>query len=262
MIYEEKTGLIRKGLFEVQNAVGVGRREEAYHQSLRMWLEDQKVPFVSKHPHPLELNGNPAHMFFPDFVLWNAITVELKAVPRRLRIEEQVQIFDYLKCRGDHLGLLVNMGLDRVHVDRIVYEQSEPELQQDWQYWTEDIGENERHIGTSVQRALLDIYEKHGVGYGTEATSRLVQFSLRQRGLAFTVEPVCDALYRGHQVDKAPLDCLVADNRILLVFTALFDTNDFNISRGISYLQALGLHWGIAANFGKRMLQINGLRAS
>jgi GxxExxY protein len=97
MIYEEKTELLLGGLFEVQNGVGVGRREEAYHQALAMWLETAEVPFVSKAPHSIELAGDLAHTLYPDFVVWDMITMELKALPRRLHEEERVQIFDYLE---------------------------------------------------------------------------------------------------------------------------------------------------------------------
>ena len=262
MIYENQTGLLWQGLFEVQNEVGVGRREEAYHQAYRIWLKEQAVPFGSKPPHPLELNGKAAHTLHPDFVVWDAVTVELKALPRRLRDEERVQIFDYLKCRGDRLGLLVNMGLDRVHVQRIVYDPVEPVLHEHWQQWNDSIRGDDRRAGTAVRRALLDVYETHGVGYGTEVTTKLVRFALRQRGLRCVITPVCDALYGGRKVDRSPLDCVVAADRILMVVTALFDSNDFNISRGLSYLRALGLRWGIAANFGKQMVEIAGLRAS
>ena len=46
---------------------------------------------------------------------------------------------------------------------------------------------------------------------------------------------------------------------IVLTFTALFDNNEFNINRGKSYLKALGLNWGIAANFGKTKAELTGL---
>ncbi len=39
-----------------------------------------------------------------------------------------------------------------------------------------------------------------------------------------------------------------------------FDDNQFNVSRGLSYLRALGLHWGVAANFGKEVAEFVGLR--
>ena len=76
MIYEERTKLARRGLFEVQNEVGLGRREEAYHQAFRIWLEGLEVPHQSKAPHYLNLDGGVAHTLHPDFVLWDAITVE------------------------------------------------------------------------------------------------------------------------------------------------------------------------------------------
>ena len=53
------------------------------------------------------------------------------------------------------------------------------------------------------------------------------------------------------------------DGRILLTFTGLFDGNEFNVNRGKSYLKALDLTWGVAANFGKTQAQFTGLhRAS
>jgi hypothetical protein len=38
---------------------------------------------------------------------------------------------------------------------------------------------------------------------------------------------------------------------IVLTLTALFENNDFNMNQGRSYMRALGLRWGIAANFGR-----------
>jgi hypothetical protein len=88
MIYEEKTALLRGGLFDVQNEVSLGRREEAYHQAFHAWLEGAAIPCRSKAPHPLMLAGEVAHTLCPEFVAWEAITIELKAIPRRLHEEE------------------------------------------------------------------------------------------------------------------------------------------------------------------------------
>ncbi len=54
MIYKEKTETLRKGLLEVQNTVGLGRNEEAYHQACRIWLAKNGVPFQSKPAHTLQ----------------------------------------------------------------------------------------------------------------------------------------------------------------------------------------------------------------
>jgi len=261
MIYEQKTRLLRRGLFHVQNEVGVGRHEEAYHQAYCMWLTEQGVPHKSKPAQVLTLGGEVAHTLHPDVVAWDSITIELKALPRRLRDEERVQIFDYLKCREDKLGLLANLGLDRVHVERIVYETPEYELHEDWQHWADSIGGDDRSIGRAVRAALMAVCNTHGPGYGMEVTTKLTHFSLRQQRLPFTVAPACAATYQGEEVGDAPLDCIVVADRVLLVFTALFDSNDFNISRGLSYMRGLGFHWGIAANFGKKAVALTGLRA-
>jgi hypothetical protein len=50
-----------------------------------------------------------------------------------------------------------------------------------------------------------------------------------------------------------------ADDKVCLAFTALFDSNEFNVNRGRSYMKALGLDWGIAANFGKTKAEFCGL---
>jgi len=260
LLYEDKTELLMRCLFDVQNEVGLGKREEAYHRACKLWLDESAVPYRSKPPHHLYLAGQKAHTLYPDFVLWDSITVELKAVPRDLEDGELVQIFDYLKCRKDRLGLLVNMGLDRVHPQRIVYEEPEYELTEAWDYWTGHVTGRAREVGIAVHETLRAIFDAHGTGYSSEVVQALILFELRRRGLPLTVSPVAKAFYRGAEVDEWPLDCVVVDDCMLLTFTALFDNNNFCVDRGLSFLKALGLRWGIAANFGKKAAQFNGLR--
>jgi hypothetical protein len=192
-------------------------------------------------------------------VAWDSITVELKAMPRRLRQTEFVQLFDYLKCRNDRLGLLVNMGLDRVHVERLDYERPETTLEENWDYWSGRVSGRDRDIGLSVREALRAIYHEHETGYGAEVTEKLILFALQTYRMNVTIKPIATAYYHGIALQQSPLDCVVIENRILLTFTALFDSNEFSIHRGKSYLKALGLNWGIAANFGKAKAEFAGI---
>lgn len=260
LLYEDKTEVLRRCFFDVQNEVGLGRQEEGYHQACVIWLKQLGVPYRSKPAHNLLLGGEIAHTLFPDLVAWDAITVELKAVPRKLANSERVQVFDYLKCRNDRLGLLVNMGLDRVHIERIVYDPPEYQLKEDWQYWSGRIDGRNREAGAEVRAALGAVYEAHQTGYGEEVTEKLILSELRRRGMGFVAAPLSKAYFRGCEVHEAPLNCLVIEGSILLVYTALFDSNQFNVSRGLSYLKALGLHWGVAANFGREIAEFVGLR--
>jgi GxxExxY protein len=254
-----KDGAAQTVFFEVQNEVGLGRQEEAYHQACKLWLEEHEIPHARKPPHRLMLEGQEAYVLHPDFVIWDSITVELKAVPRKLSQAEFVQLFDYLKFRRDRIGLLVNMGLDRVQVERVAYDPPTMNLDESWTYWTGLIDGRDRDVGIAVHKALQAIYDSHGTGYGDEVTQRLIFCALTVHGLRFQESPVSKAYYRNVEVGESPLNCLVIENNILLTYTTLFDNNQFAISRGLSYLSALNLEWGIAVNFGKRTTEFTGL---
>ena len=161
LVYQDQTRLLRKCFFDVQNEVGLGRKEEAYHHACKIWLRHNRIPFRSKPPHELLLAGDIAHKLIPDLVIADSITIELKAVPRKLASSEYVQLFDYLKCRNDRLGLLVNMGLDRVHVERIVYDAPNHQLIENWQHWTGVIDGRQREVGTKVRSALVAVFDGH-----------------------------------------------------------------------------------------------------
>jgi hypothetical protein len=103
---------------------------------------------------------------------------------------------------------------------------------------------------------LRTIYQEHATGYGEEVTEKLILFALHTYHLNVMLRPVCRSQFHGVQLRESPLDCLVIEDCILLTFTALFDNNEFNINRGRSYPKALGLNWGIAANFGKTKAEL------
>ena len=229
MIYEDKTSLIRRGLFDVQNEVGLGRKEEVYHHAFHSWLMEQDIPYFSKKPHPLMVHGEVAHVLCPDFVVWDCISIELK------------------------------MGLDRVHVERIVYDRPLYEMIENWEAWRNATSESAKKIGQTVQQILKNIYQEHQTGYGSEVTERLITFALGKEGLSFTTNPPGPSIYHGQALGESPLACLIVEKELVVVFTALFDDNTFNIQRCRSFMTALGLNWGIAINFGKRKLEINGL---
>jgi len=246
----------------VQNEVGLGKRELAYQRGCELWLEEHGVPYRAKPAHPVRLHGETAHTLFPDLVVWDTITVELKAARRKLRNSDLVQVLNYLKYRGDKLGMLANMGLTRVEVERVPYGQPEYSLEENWDYWTDKIPGRDREVGVEVREALRDIFNAHGVRYGEDVTVDLVASALRHRRPSSVVKPTSKAFYHGTLVDEAPLDCILVENRLVLVWSALFDRNGINIGRGRSYLRSLSKQWGIAANFGKTVLQLTGLHAS
>ncbi len=88
---------------------------------------------------------------------------------------------------------------------------------------------------------------------------KLLGAELARRGLGYITSPICRAYFRDQIVDESPIDCTIVEEEVILVGSALYEDNEFNVHRGISFLEALDLEWGIAANFGKKELQITGL---
>jgi len=260
LIYREESGRLRGCSFDVQNAVGLGKREKGYQNGCQLWLEGQGVPFRAHPPHHIRLRGKIVHTLRPDLVAWDKITVELKAERRKLINADFVQLFDYLKFRKDRLGLLVNFGLERVEVQRIPYEQPKYELLEDWSYWSGGISGKDRELGAQIWDALRFIFDAHGSGYCEEIVRKLILFELRERGLRYAEAPIAKSFYRDVLVDEAALDCITVEDTILLIFSALLDDNGINTGRGRSYLESLGLEWGVAANFGKTAVEVAGLR--
>jgi len=260
MLHEQYTYSLPQCFFAVQNEVGLGRQEDAYQKGCCLWFSENQVPVVSKPPHPLLLDGEPAYVLYPDFVGWDSLSIEIKAVPRKLNTSEWVQIRDYMKCRGEPLGLLVNFGLDRVHVERVTHTPRQTALVENWDYWQDAIKGEDREIGIAVRDALRAVYAQHSTGYSLRVISKLILFALTRRGLSVIESPNAWAFYRSIQVGEGPLDCMVVQGRLVLVCTALFDSNDFNISRGLSFMKTLGVEWGVAANFGREKAEFQGLR--
>lgn len=260
LVHRAETERLISGLFVVHNEVGLGRHEEAYQQAYKIWAAEQSLPVLSRPPVPLLIAGREAFVLYPDFVAWDQIILELKALLRVLGPSEELQLFDYLRARGNRLGLLVNMGLDRVHVERRVYDPPPTHVSEDWSHWARAITGQDRQIGLAIRDALRLVYQSHRTGYSLAVTEKLVLTSLAVQGLKIVVRPLAKATFHQHVVHESPLECFVIEDRFVLTLTAHFDNNEFNSSLGLSCLKTLNLPWGVAVNFGRTELQINALR--
>ncbi len=206
------------------------------------------------------LRGREACVLFPDFIVWQEITIELKALPHKLGPADEQQLFDYFRAGTNRLGLLVNMGLDRVHVERRIYDPPPTAIVEDWAYWSGEIAGQGREIGYAIRDTLRLVYDAHHTGYGSEVVEKLVLFALQLEGLKVVVRPVAKAFYQGVQVHESAIECFVIEDRFVLVLTALYCDNEFNMNLGRSHMRTLGLPWGVAVNFGRSELQVTGLR--
>jgi len=118
IIYKKESYAIVGACFEVYNEKGCGFLEPVYHECLTIEFEYQRIPAISKPALTLSYRGlTLLQTYQPDFVCFERVVVELKALPHLLD-EHRAQLLNYLHAAEFELGLLVNFG----HYPKLEYE--------------------------------------------------------------------------------------------------------------------------------------------
>jgi len=106
---------------EVHRELGCGFLEAVYQEALEKEFRLRSIEFKA---HPLvqiRYKGQVLDKTYqPDFVCFNEVIVEIKALDRLSGIEK-AQVINYLKATGYATGLLINFGAKSLDYKRFVY---------------------------------------------------------------------------------------------------------------------------------------------
>jgi len=121
ILFRDEVYAIQGAIFEVYREMGCGFLEAVYQECLEKELRRRHLPFTAQPELSIQYKGDPlAQHYRPDLVCFDAIIVEVKAVPT-VRNEHKAQLLNYLKATGLRLGLLVNFGHHpRAEIQRMV----------------------------------------------------------------------------------------------------------------------------------------------
>jgi GxxExxY protein len=121
IVYAEESYRIVGACFEVYKEKGCGFTEPVYQECLEIELELQGIPFRANQHLALTYKERPLRQRFkPDFVCFELIVVEIKAVSTLLD-EHRAQVHNYLKATGLKLGILANFAnYPKLDYERIV----------------------------------------------------------------------------------------------------------------------------------------------
>ena len=121
LLFEGETYELRGAVFEVYKDKGAGFLESVYQECLVLEFLEREVPFVAQPQIELDYRGHRLQTKFrPDFVCFDKIVMELKAV-KTLTDDHRGQLHNYLKASELSVGLLVNFGSQpRVEIERII----------------------------------------------------------------------------------------------------------------------------------------------
>jgi GxxExxY protein len=110
ILFKDESYKIIGACYEVYNGMGNGFLEAVYQECLRKEFRFQRIPFIEKPKLEIFYKNDKLEQYYePDFVCYNEIILEIKAV-RTLTDEHKAQVINYLKATGKRLGLLVNFG--------------------------------------------------------------------------------------------------------------------------------------------------------
>ena len=121
MVKDERTYKIIGAAMEVHKELGCGFLEAVYQEALEKEFVTQGIPFKAQPVIEIRYKGEPLNKTYqPDFVCFDEVLVEIKALSELSGIEE-AQLINYLKATGIRVGLLINFGNKSLEHKRLVY---------------------------------------------------------------------------------------------------------------------------------------------
>ena len=120
LIYKDEAYKVIGACMEVHRTLGHGFLEPVYQEALGVEMDYRGLPFRREAELKIIYKAKTlGKRYFADFVCYDKLLLELKAVKDLLR-EHEAQVFNYLKATGLKLGLLVNFGKSSLEYKRIV----------------------------------------------------------------------------------------------------------------------------------------------
>ncbi len=120
LLYKQEVFQLVGFCMEIHRELGRGHDEVIYKDALVVELSRAQIPFSREKLY--EVSYKEAilpHFYYADFVIWNMILFEAKAV-EKLTDAHVKQVLNYLAASKLRLGLLVNFGSDSLEWKRIV----------------------------------------------------------------------------------------------------------------------------------------------
>ena len=120
IIYKDESYQIIGKCFEVHNNLGPGFLEIVYKDALQYELKQANIPFEREKEYIVNYKGiTLPHKFYADFVIYDKIILEVKAV-NGIAEEFIAQAINYLKVSNNKLALIINFGELKLNSKRIV----------------------------------------------------------------------------------------------------------------------------------------------
>ena len=116
--YSELTSRVIGCAMAVHSALGNGFQEVIYQRALKIEMTDQRLSFAREQEMPVYYKGRQIGSRRVDFLMDNAVSVELKAISK-LEEVHLAQAINYLEAYDLEVGLLINFGAKSLEFRRV-----------------------------------------------------------------------------------------------------------------------------------------------
>jgi len=117
--YSEETANIIGRALEVHKILGNGFQEVIYQRALEIEFSNFDIPFKREFEMPIIYKGEQIGTRRVDFLLYEKISVELKALTK-LEPVHFAQAINYLEAYNLEIGLLLNFGAESLEIKRLL----------------------------------------------------------------------------------------------------------------------------------------------
>ena len=101
----------------LNTTLGFGFLEIVYERALLLELQNRGLKAESQLPVRVFYKEQEVGAYKVDILVENEIVLELKAITR-LRVEDELQLVNYLQATKKEIGLLINFGSQKVEFKR------------------------------------------------------------------------------------------------------------------------------------------------
>ncbi len=110
IIFKEEVYEIIEAAIEVHKTLGAGFFELVYQKAMEIVATSQQLPFLAQPKVQIHYKNHVLQKYYiPDFIFFNQILVEIKALDQ-LTNREEAQILNSLRASGHKVGVLINFG--------------------------------------------------------------------------------------------------------------------------------------------------------
>jgi len=106
---------------EIHRILGHGFSEIVYKDAMTIEAGWKNIPAEREKKFSIKYKDLVLpHSFFADFVFFDNIITEIKAIDKEIKDEQITQTLNYLKASGCRVGLIINFGRKSLEYKRII----------------------------------------------------------------------------------------------------------------------------------------------